>query len=199
MNARYLCAKIFPKIENEHYKPQDFRTIFTTLLIKGVAVHDVSSKCTVLNLSEEPIQIEQEKLGHVQLVVITHTALRGVAYAVIIERFVDRDNEAELLVEVKELWPSAFDVRGEERPRALELCISTKVWLGKFGFTMYHAVNVALNEGFHRDHAFRLVSGVLEVHTQIVGFGKMQRFCEREVNIIYIEEHVARRTSHCPV
>ena len=61
-----------------------FEPFFSTLLSQGEAVHDVTGKCIVLNHSEEPIQIEQQKLGHLQSVVVAHTALRGVANAVIV-------------------------------------------------------------------------------------------------------------------
>ncbi len=172
---------------------------FTALLIRGEAVHDVTGKCIVLNLSEEPIQIQQQKLGHLQSVVVAHTALRGVALAVIVERFADYDNEAELLAKVREVWPSAFDVRGEERLRSIGHYMSPNVWLGQFGFTMYHAATVPLNVGLHRDHAFCPISGFREVHTQIVGFGKMQQFRERDVNTLYLEETMAPGTTHRPM
>ena len=146
---------------------------FTTLLIQGEAVHDVTGKCIVLNPSEEPIQLEQQKLGHLQSVIVAHTALRGVAHAVIIEHFADLDNEAALLAKIREVWRSAFDVRGEERLRGIGHYISAKVWLGRFRFTMYHAAPLPLNVGLHSDHALCPISGFREVHTQIVGFGKM--------------------------
>ena len=132
----------------------------------------------MLKLSEGPIQIEQQKLGHLQSVVVAHTALRGVALAVIVERFADHDNEVELLAKVREAWPSAFDVRVAERLRGIGQYMSPKFWLGQFGFTMYHAASVPLNVGLHRDHAFCPVSGFREVHTRIVGLVK----CSNIVN-----------------
>ena len=94
-------------------------TFFTTLLVHCEAVHDLAGKCIVLRLSEELIQIEQQKLGHLQSVVVAKTTLQGVAHAVIVERFADHDNEAELLAKVRDVWPSAFEVRGEERLRGI--------------------------------------------------------------------------------
>ena len=121
----------------------------------------------MLNLTEEPTQLEQQKLGHLQSVVVAHTALRGVANAVFVERFADHDNEVELLASVREVWPSAFDARGEERLRGIGHYMSPKVWLGQFGFTMYHAATVPLNVGLHCDHAFCPASGFCEVHAHM--------------------------------
>ena len=159
----------------------------------------MTCKCIVLNLSERPIQIEQQKLGHLQSVLVAHTALRGVALAVIVERFADHDNEVELLTKVREVWPSAFDVRVAERLRGIGHYMSPKFWLGQFGFTMYHAATVPLNVGLHRDHAFCPVSGFREVHTRIVGFGKMQQYRERDVNTRYLEELMVPGTTHWPI
>ena len=55
-----------------------------------------------------------------------------------------------------------------------------------------------LNVGLHRDQAFCPVSGFREVHTQIVGFGKMQQFRERDVNTFYLEESIAPGTTRRP-
>ena len=95
------------------------------------------------------------------------------------------------MASVREVWPSAFDPRSEERLRGIGHYMSPKVWLGQFGFTMYHAATVPLNVGLHCDHAFCLVSWFPEVHAQIVGFGKMQQGSERDVNTLYLEEPMA--------
>ena len=57
---------------------------------------------------------------------------------------------------------------------------------------------VPLNVGLHRDLAFCPVSGLCEVHTQIVGFGKMQQFCE-DVSPLYLVESIVPGTTRRPV
>ena len=115
------------------------------------------------------------------------------------ERFADHPDETALFAEVKRTWPSAFDVRQEERLRGVSHYMSPKVWVGQFGFTMYHSGSVPLNVGLHRDHAFCPVPGFREVHTQIVGFGKMQQCRERDVSTLYLEEPMAPGTTHRPM
>ena len=65
--------------------------------------------------------------------------LHDVDYAVLIERFADYPDEEALFAEVKKSWPSAFEVRREERLRGVSHFMSPKVWIGRFGFTMYHS------------------------------------------------------------
>ena len=87
----------------------------------------MTGKTIALRLLWKPIQIGQQKLGHLHSAVVADTVLRGVLHTVIVERFTDQANDAELLAKVREVWPSAFDVRGEERLRGIGHCMSTKV------------------------------------------------------------------------
>ena len=155
---------------------------FSVRIVTDSPVHRVAGKVILLNLSENPVQIRTQRLGHLQSTVVADVELRDVAHAVVVERFADHGDEAELLARVRRSWPSAFDVRREERLRGVSHYMSPKVWVGQYGFTMYHSGSVPLNVGLHRDHAFCPVPGFREVHTQIVGIGKMQQCRENDVS-----------------
>lgn len=172
---------------------------FTIRIIRDEPAYQVSGKVILLNLSETPIAIRQQSLGHLQSVIVADVELGGLTHAVIVERFGDYPDEAALFDQVKKTWPSAFDVRGEERLRGISHYMSPKVWIGQYGFTLYHSGSVPLNVGLHRDHAFCPVPGFREVHTQIVGFGKMQQCREQDVSTLYLEEPMAPGTTHRPM
>ena len=158
---------------------------FTVRIITASPAHQVTGKVILLNLSKEPVVADVE--------------LRDVAHAVIVERFADHDDEDRLFSEVRRSWPSAFDVRQEERLRGVSHYMSPKVWVGQHGFTMYHSGSVPLNVGLHRDHAFCPVPGFREVHTQIVGIGKMQQCRENDISTLYLEEPMAPGATHRPM
>ena len=172
---------------------------FTTKVFQEEERHTVIGKSILLNLSECPIQIQDQKLGHLQSVIVSDVEITGLEHAVLIERFADYPNENELLERIRATWLSAYEVRGEERLRGIGHYMSPKVWLGQFGFTMYHSATVPLNVGLHREHVFCPVPGFREVHTQIVGFGKMQQCRERDVATLYLEEPMAPGTTHRPM
>ena len=172
---------------------------FTTKVFQEEEQHTVIGKSILLNLSECPIQIQDQKLGHLQSVIVSDVEITGLEHAVLIERFADYPNENELLERVRATWLSAYEVRGEERLRGIGHYMSPKVWLGQFGFTMYHSATVPLNVGLHREHVFCPVPGFREVHTQIVGFGKMQQCRKRDVATLYLEEPMAPGTTHRPM
>ena len=172
---------------------------FRVRILKDEDRHLITGKTIVLNLADAPLHVRDQSLGPLQSVILKDTGIRDVTHAVLIEGFADHDNEAALLARIRDTWPSAFEVRGEERLRGVEHYMSPKVWVGQFGFTLYHSASVPLNVGLHRDHAFCPVPGFREVHTQIVGFGKMQQCRERDVDTLYLEEPMAPGTTHRPM
>ena len=70
-----------------------------------------------------------------------------------------------------------------------------QVWLGQLGLTIYFSGSVPLNVGLHKDHDFCPVPGYREVHTQLVGFGKMQQCRDRDIKTLYLEEPMAPEPS----
>ena len=161
--------------------------------------HPITGKTIVLNLAETPMHVRDQSLGALQSVILKDTEIREVSHAVLIEGFADHGDEAALLARIRDTWPSAFEVRGEERLRGVEHYMSPKVWVGQYGFTLYHSASVPLKVGLHREHAFCPVPGFREVHTQIVGFGKMQQCREQDVDTLYLEEPMAPGTTHRPM
>lgn len=172
---------------------------FTIRLIRDEQSYRVDGKVIFLNLSDTPVRIREQYLGALQSVVLADTVAEDVAHAAVIERFADYEEEDALMARVRDTWPSAFDIRQEERLRGIGHYMSPKVWVGQFGFTVYHSSTVPLNVGLHKEHAFCPVPGFREVHTQIMGFGKMQQCREKDVATLYLEEPMAPGTTHRPM
>ena len=172
---------------------------FTVRLIHDEEHINVTDKSIVLNLADNPIRIREQTLAALQSVVLQETRIDGVDHAVIVERFADYADEDALMAQVRETWPSAFEVRGEERLRGIGHYMSPKVWIGQYGFTFYHSATVPLNVGLHKDHDFCPVPGFREVHTQIMGFGKMQQCREKDIGTLYLEEPMAPGHTHRPM
>lgn len=172
---------------------------FAIRILKNVGRHPITGKTIVLNLADRPLRVREQSLGALQSVILKDTEICDVAHAVLIEGFTNFDDEAALLERIRDTWPSAYQVRGEDRLRGVEHYMSPKVWVGQFGFTLYHSASVPLNVGLHRDHAFCPVPGFREVHTQIIGFGKMQQCREQDVETLYLEEPMAPGATHRPM
>jgi hypothetical protein len=172
---------------------------FHLRVVENEAGYPILGKAIVLNLSSDPIGVRDQELGPLQSVILRETEISPVKHAAVIEGYADHEDEDGLMAKIREAWPSAFDVRGEERLRGIGHYMSPKAWVGQFGFTIYHSSTVPLNVGLHREHPFCAVPGFREVHTQIMGFGKMQQCRERDVETLYLEEPMAPGATHRPM
>ncbi len=159
----------------------------------------IEGRAIVLNLGGRNLSVEDQTVAPLSSVIVQDSTLGDVERAVIVHGFDTHADDTELFARVKATWPSAFDVRQEERLRGVSHYMSPKVFVGNVGLTLYHSGSVPLNVGLHKDHPFCPVPGFREVHTQIVGFGKMQQCRERDVETLYLEEFMAPGTTHKPM
>lgn len=179
---------------------QDFaEPFFTVRYLENEQSYMVSGKTILLNIADSPVLIEGQLLGSMQSLVVRDTVITQANRAVLIERFSDHAGDDELFEKIRQAWPLAFDIRKEERLRGVSHYMSPKVHLGNLGLSMYHAGSVPLNVGLHKDHPFCDVPGFREVHTQIVGVGKMQQCRDKDINTLYLEEPMAPGATHKPM
>ena len=172
---------------------------FGVSLIEHAASWQIGEPTIVLNIGAEPIRVEAQQLAPLQSAVLVNTEIHDLERVVLVEGFADHGDEAALMEQIRATWPSAYEVRGEDRLKGIEHYMSPKVWIGQTGLTLYHSGSVPLNVGMHRDHPFCPVPGFREVHTQVVGYGKMQQFRERDLKTLYLEELMAPGVTHRPM
>lgn len=172
---------------------------FSVKHVRNQSVLPINAKTIVLNLGETALSIQQQTLASLQSCVVVSGTIENVERAVLVERFDQYPDEFSLFKKVKEHWPSAYEKRGEERLRGIEHYMSPKTFVDNIGLTMYHSGSVPLNVGLHKEHPFCPVPGFREVHTQIVGFGKMQQCLQKDINTLYLEEPMAPGATHKPM
>lgn len=172
---------------------------FTVKYLVEEESYHVEEPCILINLSEQPITIENQKLGFLQSVVVTNIAVKAVLRGLVVERFADYEDEAALYEEVRKVWPLAYDIRKEERLKGVSHYLSPKAVLGNVRLSMYHSGSVPLKVGLHKEHVHCGDVLLKEVHTQIVGYGKMQQCLEKDIDTLYLEEPMAPGTTHKPM
>lgn len=159
----------------------------------------IDGRSIVLNVGDASIGIQNQELPPLASAIVQASRLDDVGLAVIIDGFDAHRDDDELFVRIRRAWPSAYEIRGEDRLRGVSHFMSPKVFVDNIGLTMYHSGSVPLNVGLHREHPFCPVPGFREVHTQIVGIGKMQQCRERDPATLYLEELMAPGTTHRPM
>ena len=172
---------------------------FGLTLLQNEDAFDVEGRAIVLNLSDEIVEIEEQSLKSLESVIVQNARISNLKHAAIVTGFESFEYEEVVLRDIRDAWPSAYDVRKEERLRGIGHYMSPKKWIGQHGFTFYHAATVPLNVGLHKFHDFCPVPGFKEVHTQIVGYGKMQQCKEKDIATLYLEEPMAPGQTHRPM
>lgn len=160
---------------------------------------DIEGRAIVLNLGASGLELLSQSIAPLTSVIVQNATLRNVERVLIVDRFDAHPDEAALMGDIRTAWPSAYEVRGEDRLRGVEHYMSPKTWTGQTGLTFYHSASVPLNVGLHKEHPFCPVPGFREVHTQILGLGKMQQCRENSVDSLYLEEVMAPGMTHKPM
>lgn len=157
----------------------------------------VGEKSIVFNLSQKDIWIKNLPLGYFKSTVVTNVTITDIDRCLIIEDY-ERNTDHQALFEgVKKKWTLAYDATKEERHKGVQLWRSPKISLGNVQINMCYAGSVPLKVGLHQTHWGG--PPIKEVHTQIVGFGKMQQCFEQDINTLYREELMAPGCSHVPM
>ena len=159
------------------------KPFFKATLIENELEYPINGAAILLNLDEQPFSVNSQALDFYESKIVTNLTLTNVSRVILIEGFDAYSDEAALLKNIQERWPLAYDVRKEERLKGIQFWMSPKEKVGNMAFSMYHAGSVPLTVGLHQTHVG--FNHLREIHTQIVGFGKMQQcFRKRYLNTL---------------
>lgn len=161
------------------------------------AEYEVGAKSIVLNLSPAGIAVRHQVLGFFRSAVFANVTLFGAARCLVIEDFEKAGDLEPLFAAMRGTWTLVYEATKLERHRGVQLYRSPKIRIGDVEVNMCFVDSVPLNVGLHRTHwgdaAFR------EVHTQILGYGRMQQFAERDLSTLYREDPMAPGCTHEPM
>ncbi len=170
---------------------------FAVDYIENEAEYRVGPKSIVLNLSEEPVLINERPVHFFQSVVSREVVLNHCRRCLVILNRTRHGDEEALFTAIKERWTLAYDATGEERHKGVMLWRTAKEKLDDVSANLCYAGSVPLNVGLHREHWGG--PPIKEVHTQLVGYGTMQQYYEKDLSTLYREELMAPGCSHIPM
>lgn len=159
--------------------------------------YKVGKKSIVFNLSQNNIWIKCQPLGYFRSTVLTNVTITDIDRCLIIEDYERNTYHQALFEEIKKKWTLVYDATKLDRHKGVRLWRSPKIRLGNTEVNMCYADSIPLNVGLHQTHwggaPFK------EVHTQILGFGKMQQCSEQDINTLFREDLVAPGCTHAPM
>lgn len=161
--------------------------LFEIEYVENEEKYFVKPKSMVINLAERSqttIWIKGIPLFPLKGTIVEGVCLENIGRALIILDYERYDiDDPEVIARIKSCWKSLYECSGIERHKGIPYFKSPKVRVG--GDT---ELNVCFTEamapsGPHREHD----RDFDEVHAQIRGFGKMQKFEENDTSTFYQE------------
>ncbi|MGB4585896.1 MAG: hypothetical protein WBH66_02475 [Rectinemataceae bacterium] len=157
----------------------------------------IAEKSIIFNLAQKPAIIRRQGLGFFRSTVVTNLAIEDIERCLVIEDFERNADHEELFARIKKIWTLVYEATKVERHRGVMLWRSPKQKIGDTEVNMCFAEGIPLNVGLHRTHwgdkPFR------EVHTQILGYGRMQHYREQDLTTLYREDPMSPGCTHEPM
>ena len=88
---------------------------FTVKYVRDEKEHDIGERTILVNISEQPLTIQNQSLDLFESVIVLNTTISNVKQGILVERFSNYEDEETFLGEVRKTWPLAYDIRKEER------------------------------------------------------------------------------------
>ena len=175
-------------------KHLDFASPFFNVdYIAGEAEYFVKEKSLLFNFSLEGENIYVKKIPVAPLkgTIVMNVLVQNVKSGLLVRDY-DKDAENQMLWKaLDKAWPTLYEVSGLERHKGIPYRKSPQVTVGgcriNFGYAAPNSPS-----GRHKTH----VPDFDEVHAQILGFGKMQKFTEDSDDSFYQEVIMAPGIVH---
>ncbi len=155
---------------------------FTIKAIHEEKQYTINEKSIVVNLGEKSLWIKNMPLDFFKSTIVRKVKIRDVQRALVIEHYEKNSKEAGFLDEIRKQWRLIYDMSGQERHKGIALWRSPKEMFDNIDLNLCF-INAGVDTGPHKEHNpdFR------EVHTQLMGYGKMQKFEENDLTTLYQE------------
>lgn len=167
---------------------------FTIKAIQDEREYKIDNKSIVINLSESDVMVKDKPVCHLKSTIVTNISVKNLQRGLIVEDYEKNTDQAKLFAEIKKQWPVMYDMTKQERHKGILLWRSSKEKV--FGNTEINLCYIAPNvsTGPHKTHA----ANFTEVHTQLLGVGKMQKLAENDYSTLYQEVILAPGITHDP-
>lgn len=167
---------------------------FDVEYVENETEYFINEKSLVFNLSVnegENIFVKTIPLLPLKGTIVRNVAVTRIKQALVVRDYDKDAKKPEFWASMKRTWPSLFDVSGFERHRGIPYYKSPQITVGGRRINFCYAAPMSPS-GKHQTHT----PDFDEVHAQILGFGKMQKFTENSDETFYQEVIMAPGIVH---
>lgn len=167
---------------------------FRVEYLENEAEYFIKEKSLVFNFSTEDGQnvfVKGIPVLPLKGTIVQNVAITHVRQALVVKNYDKDADKPEFWTAIKATWPTLFQVSGLERHRGIPYYKSPQVTVGgrRINFCYAEAMSPS---GKHKTH----IPDFDEVHAQILGFGKMQKFTKDNDETFYQEVIMAPGIVH---
>jgi len=166
---------------------------YTIKIVSEDNQYAVGNKSIIVNLGEKDIMVKGMPLARLKSTIVTNVMVKGLQRALVIEDYERKGDTSRLFAEIKKQWRMMYDLTGQERHKGVRLWRSPKQRIDNIEINLC-CIDAQVDSGLHREHSSRF----REVHTQLLGYGKMQKFEENDPRTLYQEVILAPGLTHDP-
>jgi len=156
--------------------------------------YEVDHKSIIINIDLDPLELEEVELPSMKSAVCANTTIEKVKSIIVIsiinEDYLGNNPQIDREI-IKNSWHLAYDLFNKPHLQNIPLWRSEKERIGRLELNLWYAP-AGTNCGLHNLHDFQ------EVHTQIYGNGRMQKFRENDMRTLYQEVYMSPGYSHDP-
>jgi len=162
-------------------------------LVSSPRDYAVETRTIVVNASEQAFPVEGKPLMGWSSAILSHVRLTSVdpLICIVLNGSPELGQSFPYAREIESKWKHVFDIFALPHLRNTPLWRSEKERIGNNEYNLWFARS-GTNCGIHNEHGFR------EVHTQVFGHGRMQKFREPNVNSLYQDVYMCPGFTHEP-
>ena len=156
--------------------------------------YEINEKSIIINLDLDPLLIDDIELPPLKSVISARTYVPKAHSMLVItianNEFVGNNEDVDIDI-IKNRWHHVYDVFNVPQLKKTPLWQSQKSRTGNIELNLWFAP-AGTNCGIHNRHNFQ------EVHTQIYGIGRMQKFHRNDLSALYQEVYMSPGFTHDP-
>lgn len=162
-------------------------------LVENVKDYSIDAKTIVLNLGKRGVEMTGDELKPLSSSVYSKISIEKAEKLACIELEADLDlrETFPFSEELKAKWQHVHEIFPLPQLKKTKLWRSGKERIRNIEFNLWFA-SAGTNCGLHNKHEFR------EIHTQVYGLGRMQKFLDNDIKSLYNEVFMGPGHTHGP-
>jgi len=190
-SGNHLVVEIWEKMDMGVRTLHFSAPFYTIKFVDNENQYKINDTSIVMSLAERAILVKDRPLQYLKSTIVRNVMINNIQRALVIEGYERNRDHAKLFGEIYKQWPLMYDITQEERFKGIPARRSPIENVDNIELKLFY-VSALTNVGLHKQHNH------LEVHTQLLGYGKMQKFEDKNYDTLYQEEILAPGNTHDP-